>query len=309
VEKGLIFDIQGYSVHDGPGCRTLVFLSGCPLECSWCSNPEGKQLKRQMMFRRTKCLPKNYHCRKACPHSAIQAGDNGTPVFDRAICDKCETFECADACMKEAVKIAGREISVDDLMRVLKRDQSYWGEDGGVTFTGGEPLLQKEFLISALKKCRDNYMHTAIETCACVHPETLLEIQKLTDFMFIDIKHMDPSKHKEGTGAGNELILKNITAAASAKREGRLVIRVPVIPGFNDSEENLEATAGFMKKNGLDEINILSFHRMGASKYEQMGKAYKCAALQPPSAEAMAGLARIFEPFGIKCHIDSQTPF
>ena len=211
--------------------------------------------------------------------------------------------------MKEAVKIAGREISVEELMRVLRRDQSYWGEDGGVTFTGGEPLLQEEFLISALKKCRDNYMHTAIETCACVPPETLLAVQKLTDFIFIDIKHMDTAKHKEGTGAGNEPILNNIAVAASAKREGRIVIRVPIIPGFNDSEENLEATAVFMKNNGLDEINILSFHRMGASKYEQMGQVYKCAELEPPPAEAMAGLARIFELFGIKCHVDSQTPF
>jgi pyruvate formate lyase activating enzyme len=262
-----------------------------------------------MMFRATKCVPRNYYCQKACPYSAVTIGEDGSPEFNRSLCDRCETFGCANGCMKEALKIAGRHYSVDELMRILKRDQSYWGENGGVSFTGGEPLMQNDFLLEVLKKCRKNYIHTAVETCACVKAETLLEVQKLTDFMFIDIKHMDSEKHKEETGAGNELILKNIEAAAKADWDGKLVIRVPVIPGFNDGEENLRATAEFMKMANLNEVNILSFHRMGTSKYGQLGLEYKFSDVEAPTAKAMAKAADIFESFGIECHIDSQTPF
>jgi pyruvate formate lyase activating enzyme len=262
-----------------------------------------------MIFRATKCVPKNYYCQKSCPHSAVTIGEDGFPDFNRALCRKCETFECVSACMKEALKVAGRYYSTDELMRILKRDQSYWGENGGVSFTGGEPLMQKDFLLEVLKKCRENYIHTAVETCACVPIETLLEIQKRTDFMFIDIKHMDSKKHEEETGAGNELILKNIEAAAKADWDGKLVIRVPVIPGLNDGEANLRATAEFMKSNKLNEVNILSFHRMGASKYSQLGLEYKFANIEAPSEEAMAEAANIFESYGMKCHVDSKTPF
>lgn len=309
MEKGLIFDIQGYSVHDGPGCRTLVFLSGCPLHCSWCSNPEGKSLRRVMMFRKSKCVPKNLHCLRSCPNSAVTAGGDGFPVFDRSICDRCESFECADGCMKEAVRIAGKEMDLDELMRILRRDQGYWGEDGGVTFTGGEPLLQKDFLLAALKECRRNYIHTAVETCACVPQDTFIRAAELADFMFVDLKHMDPEAHARETGKGNGMILKNIEAAVEIKREGELVIRLPVIPGFNDGEDNIRATAEFMRKNGLSEINILSFHRMGASKYGQMGQVYKFEGLEPPSDYAMKKIAGIFSACGINCHIDSFTPF
>lgn len=309
MEKGLIFDIQGYSVHDGPGCRTLVFMSGCPLDCSWCSNPEGKSLKKQMMFRRSKCLPKNYYCKGSCPHSAVAIGDDGFPVFDRSICDRCQSFECAGSCMKEAVKTAGREMHLDELMRILKRDQGYWGEEGGVTFTGGEPLLQKDFLFAALKKCRRNYIHTAVETCASVPADTFLGVMELADFIFVDLKHMDAEAHERETGRENGLILKNIEAAAAPAFNKPLVIRMPVIPGFNDGEENIRATAEFMRKNGLREINILSFHRMGASKYGQMGQVYKFAGIEPPSEDAMKKIAGIFRSSGINCHIDSWTPF
>jgi pyruvate formate lyase activating enzyme len=264
-----------------------------------------------MMFRATKCIPKNYYCESACPCAAIKNNGikNGCPEFDRSICDKCLTFECVNACMKEALKIAGRYYSVDELMKILKRDHSYWGENGGVTFTGGEPLMQKEFLLEILKKCRSNYIHAAVETCALVPTETILQVQKLADFMFIDIKHMDSSEHKKETGAGNELILKNVEAAASAQWDGRLIIRVPIIPGFNDGEENLIATAEFMNRAGLAEVNILSFHRLGTSKYGQLGLEYKFAGTEAPPEGAMTEAVRIYESFGIKCHIDSKTPF
>ena len=262
-----------------------------------------------MMFRRTKCVPKSYRCAAVCPHAAVafEAGSGRTPVFDQAVCARCETRECVGACLKEALKIAGRTVTVDGLLKILHRDQGYWGKDGGVTFTGGEPLQQKEFLLEVLKRCREDYIHTAVETSACADTETLLAVQKLTDWMFIDLKHMDPDVHARETGASNDVILKNIAAAASWA--GRLIIRVPVVPGFNDGRENLEATAAFMKDNGLDEINILPFHRLGASKYAQLGLKDKHAGTEAPSAEAMARAAAVFTSAGLRCSVGAQTPF
>lgn len=311
MEKGLIFDIQGYSVHDGPGCRTLVFLSGCPLRCSWCSNPEGYSSRPRMMFRETKCVPNNYRCAAACPNAAVKVdpGKKLPPEFDRTVCARCETLDCVRACLKEALKIAGRTFTVEALMKILQRDQGYWGEGGGVTFTGGEPLQQPEFLLAVLKACRSHYIHTAVETSAYAKTETLLEVQKLIDWMFIDIKHMDAAAHERETGVSNELILKNIEAAAAALWNGRLVIRVPVIPGFNDGEENLAATVGFMKKNRLEEVNLLPFHRLGSSKYGQLGLEYAYAGREAPSGEAMAKAAGFFEAAGLRCSFGSQTPF
>ncbi len=264
-----------------------------------------------MMFRRTKCVPGHYRCAAACPQSAVSVdADSGRyPVFDRSVCARCETMDCVRACLKEALKIVGRTFSVDDLMKILLRDQGYWGKDGGATFTGGEPLQQKEFLLAVLEKCRSKYIHTAVETSAYAETETFLAVQKLTDWMFIDLKHMDGAAHERETGVSNEMILKNITAAASAAWDGRLVIRVPVIPGFNDDRENLAATAAFMKRNGLDEVNLLPFHRLGSSKYTQLGLKYKYAGTDAPSAERMARAAAIFEAAGLRCSLGSQTPF
>lgn len=304
METGLIFDIQGHSVHDGPGCRTLVFLSGCPLRCGWCSNPEGQLLKPQLMFRPQKCVHRHYRCVEACPHGAIRK--DALPQFNRALCNQCESMACVDACLHEALKKAGRTVTVNELMRILQRDQGFWGDEGGVTFTGGEPLLHQEFLLAVLKKCRNQYIHTVIETCAQVDTAVLLEIQQWTDWLFIDLKHMDSEMHRQGTGVGNEQILKNIEATAS---QGRIVLRMPVIPGYNDAPENARQTAEFMKRVGLQEINLLPFHRLGQSKYEQLGLPYEYGEHSPPSSAQIADAAAIFASRGISCYVGSETPF
>jgi len=311
VEKGLIFDIQGYSVHDGPGCRTLVFLSGCPLRCAWCSNPEGFASRPKVMFRESKCVPHKYSCAAACPHGAVRVdpGKLKLPEFDRSVCALCESLDCVRACLKEALKVAGRPFTVESLMKILLRDQGYWGEGGGVTFTGGEPLAQPEFLLAVLKKCRSHYMHTALETSAQARTDLLLAVQKLVDWIFIDLKHMDAAAHEKGTGVTNELILRNIEAAAAAAWTGRLIIRMPVVPGFNDGRENLVATAAFMKKNGLPEVNLLPFHRLGSSKYAQLGMEYAYAGKEVSSGAAMAEAAGIFKAAGLRCSLGSKTPF
>jgi pyruvate formate lyase activating enzyme len=189
------------------------------------------------------------------------------------------------------------------------RDQSFWGNQGGVTFSGGEPLFQPEFLLAVLEECRSSYMHTTVETSAHTNTDVLMEIQKWTDWMFIDIKHMDSAAHRAVTGAGNELILRNIEVAASTAWDGRLIIRVPIVPGYNDTVENLQATAAFMERLKLKEIHLLPFHRLGHSKYEQLSLKYEYEDVASPSGDALRSHGDIFETAGLKCYVGSGIPF
>jgi pyruvate formate lyase activating enzyme len=218
-------------------------------------------------------------------------------------------MDCVKACINNALNVAGRTYTVDELMRVLKRDQDFWGSQGGVTFSGGEPLLQKEFISDILKQCRIHYINTCVETCAHTDTTFLMEILRFTDWMFIDIKHMDSSLHRKETGAGNELILKNIKTMASSGWTGRLVIRVPLIPGYNDTAENLQTTADFLNSLNLKEINILSLHPYGNSKYEQLGLEILHADRISSSRQDMLEVRQFFEARGLQCYIDSDTPF
>jgi pyruvate formate lyase activating enzyme len=309
--RGLIFDIQGYSVHDGSGCRTLVFLSGCPLRCKWCANPEGQLLRPRLMYRESRCNPTHYRCVQVCPEDAIQIRDgSGLPVqIDRSACDRCDSMDCAKACLSEALKISGRTYTVDELMRILVRDQGFWGSQGGVTFGGGEPLFQAEFLLAVLARCRSNYMHTTVETCAHASTDVLMEVLRFTDAMFIDIKHMDSTAHRSGTGVGNGLILHNIEAVASAEWDGRVIVRVPIVPGYNDVVENLQATAAFLARLKLGEVNLLPFHRLGHSKYEQLGLNYVYAQVPTPPTDALWSYQHIFETAGLQCYVGSEIPY
>jgi pyruvate formate lyase activating enzyme len=218
-------------------------------------------------------------------------------------------MDCVQACLSEALEIVGRAYTVDELMRILTRDQGFWGSQGGVTFGGGEPLFQADFLLTVLEKCRSNYVHTAVETSAHADTNLLMEVLKQTDWMFIDIKNMDSAAHRAETGVGNELILQNIEAVASAGSDSRLIIRVPIVPGYNDTIENLWATAAFMVKCNLKEVNLLPFHRLGQSKYEQLDLNYEYAQVPSPSREVMQSHQRIFEAVGLRCYVGSETPF
>ena len=194
-------------------------------------------------------------------------------------------------------------------MKPILRDSQFWASGGGVTFSGGEALFQKDFLLAMLKECKKNHVHRAIETTAFAKTEDFLEVFSLINYGMIDIKHMDPVKHKEKTGVSNELIHKNISALAASgwtKNGGRLVLRMPIIQDFNDSVENALRTADFMNKNGLFEINILSFHRLGESKWTQLGKEYKYKSYEPTSAEKMSELQDIYLDQGIACYINEE---
>ncbi|MCT4606170.1 MAG: 4-hydroxyphenylacetate decarboxylase activase [Marinisporobacter sp.] len=309
-KKGLLFDIQSYSVHDGPGCRTICFFSGCPLQCDWCANPEGWTYKQKLMFAKNKCKATKgcTRCINACPYDAIHLSDEQISI-DWNLCNNCKTFDCTKACYHEALKICGNWYTSADLMKVLSRDRQYWGEKGGVTFSGGEAFLQKEFLLEILKLCKEKYIHTAIETTAYTDPNTFLQVMDQIDFAFIDVKHMDREKHKKKTGVYNDLILKNIENLSHSSWKGRLVLRMPVIRSFNDTDENIHATVQFMKRLGLFEINILPFHRLGDSKWSQLGKIYPYRKEEATPPEKLNIIQDIFLNNDIACYIGSDTSF
>jgi len=194
-------------------------------------------------------------------------------------------------------------------MRILERDRDYWGQGGGVTFSGGEPLNQPEFLLATLDACRRSYIHTVIETSAHANTELVLEAARRSDWMFVDLKHMDSARHKSEIGVGNEQVLANLDALASSPRETRVVVRIPIVPGFNDSLENLTESARFLAGLQLTEVNLLPFHRMAESKYVQLGMDYAHALTKPPSAEEMEMHRQIFLSAGLNCHVGAETPY
>jgi pyruvate formate lyase activating enzyme len=263
------------------------------------------------MYREKKCVHRYYRCANACPHNAIQIKDGKNPSlqFNRSMCESCDNMKCVNACLNEALQIAGQFYTVDDLMQILIRDQEFWGSNGGVTFGGGEPTFQSEFLLAVLAECRSCYIHTTVETSAYTNINFLTKVLKWTDAMFIDIKHTDSAAHRFGTGVDNKLILQNIEEVARCDWDGRLVIRIPIVPGYNDTIDNLQNTAAFMTKLSLKEVNLLPFHRLGHSKYEQLGLRYEHAQTLPPSQEALSSYKRIFDKAGLQCFIGSEIPF
>jgi pyruvate formate lyase activating enzyme len=308
--SGAVFDIQSYSVHDGPGCRTTVFLAGCFLKCRWCANPESWNFSEQLMFASSKCRHREgcTKCIRVCGRQGLFAAD-GEIRLDRQKCLSCKDFACAGACPTEALKVCGRRYTADELMAVICRDRDFWGPGGGVTFGGGEPFYQKDFLATVVRRCKEAGLHTAIETTAHVATPDFLATMAWIDFAFIDAKNMDSLKHREQTGVGNELILKNIAALARSGWSGRLVLRMPVIRDFNDSWKNIAAVADFMDELGLYEINILPFHRLGDSKWAQLGRRYPYKDHEPTAPGTMEEIQNYFLARKIACYSGSDTPF
>lgn len=310
-EKAFIFDIQSFSVHDGPGCRTSVFFTGCPLKCKWCANPESWISKKHLMFAENVCKwDKGCRaCRNACPYGSIKFDKNGKQSITWEICEKCDTFDCVSICPNNALKQCVREYTADEVTAILRRDFNNWGPKGGVTFSGGDPLIQHEFVAEILERCKKLQIHTAIETSGYAKQEVFLKVLKNIDFAFIDVKNMDREKHKEGTGVYNDLILSNIEALKKSGWQGRLVLRQPTIAGYNDSDENAYKLIEFMNKNSLYEINLLKFHRLGLTKWNQLGKDYEYSDHGDMAEEKMEHLQEIYLDNDIACYIGDNTPF
>jgi pyruvate formate lyase activating enzyme len=309
VLHGFIFDIQGFSVHDGPGCRTVIFLSGCPLRCPWCSNPEGQERKQRLLQRRRLCRA-CARCVKACPYGAIRMTAPGSPPqIRREHCATCDSFACIERCWSGALTRSGRSLSVADLMQLLNRDRNYWGAGGGVTFSGGEPMAQADFLRAALDACRSAGIHTAIESCGHAPAAVFAQALERCDWVFFDIKHLDSVRHAELTGVDNRLILANLAQAADPSWPGRLLVRLTVIPGSNDDPGHLRALAARLLGLGIREIQLLPMHRLGQSKHEQLGLPGLAADIAAPTPPEMAAHRDLLQAAGLTVYLDHDAPF
>ena len=275
--QGLIFDIQRYSVHDGPGIRTLVFLKGCPLRCRWCSNPEGQEPKPELAFRQALCIGCGV-CIGVCSSEAIRLKNTHVEI-DRGKCTLCG--ECARACSPEALSIAGRWMTVEQVLEEVERDLVFYeASRGGITVSGGEPFAQAGFLEAFLKACKARGMATAIETAGCVSWNSIARGIQHADFILYDIKHMSALRHRQLTGVSNRRILEN------ARRVARiglpLAIRYPVIPGLNDGPQDREALFDFTETlPGVRRVDLLPYHRLGESKYAMLGRDYALKQAKP----------------------------
>ena len=294
---GLVFDIQRFSIHDGPGIRTLVFMKGCPLACAWCSNPESQNPHRDIMFMPATCIGCG-SCAEACPTGAAKLK---TEFEARRLCRVCGT--CVDTCPTNARKLIGRPMSVQEVLSEVDKDIPFYRQsEGGVTITGGEPLLQAEFVTELLRICRERGIHTAVETSGYTSWKTLQKVLTHLDLLLYDVKHMDDRQHMAFTGVGNELILDNLRRAADSG--SRVIIRVAVVPGYNDSSDNLRATAAYARSlPGVEEIHMLPYHRLGEAKYERLGRAYALRGISALERDAMNEQARLMESYGLRVSI------
>lgn len=286
-DTALLFSVQHFSLHDGPGIRTTVFFKGCNLHCFWCHNPESQSPQRELFLNRSRCIGCG-ECVRVCP----AASDGKTAIFTKS-CRNC--FLCSEACCSEAVEVSGFERGIKELFDEIAADNdAYRRSGGGVTFSGGEPFLQSGFLLSVLKMCRDAGIHTAVETAVCV-PFYLIEPSlPYIDLLYCDLKCMDSKKHAEATGAPNEMILDNIKKISEAG--SGMVIRIPVVPGFNDDEKNMLDTAAFIRSlPNAHKTELLPFHSICSGKYEALGRRFEAAELNPPSKSDIERLGEYFE--------------
>jgi len=291
---GLVFNIMRFALHDGPGIRTTVFLKGCPLRCWWCHNPESQSAASEIIYFEERCSHCG-ECVRACPHGAlalVDAGERGEQggrlVHDAALCQRCG--ECVRACPAGARQLAGRWMTVPEVVREVAKDQVFFDQSGGgVTLSGGEPLLQPEFVEALLAALRARRLRTALDTCGLAQPEVLERVRPLVDLFLYDLKLMDRAGHLKYTGVKNEQILRNLELLAEAG--SAVVVRLPVIPGVNDDGDNLDTIAGFMTAHGLRDIDLLPYHRSGSDKYQRLHLTDRMAGVDPPDAEHMATLA------------------
>ena len=296
---GRVFNIQRCAIHDGPGIRTTVFLKGCPLSCSWCHNPEGIDDAPQLMINCDRCLSCRA-CSEACPVDEGGAVPAGEP-WDRDRCTRCGS--CAEACPAGAREIAGREVAVDELVEMVEKDRVFYEvSGGGVTFSGGEPLAQEEFLADCLQECRRRGLATAVDTCGLAARQTLLETASLTDLVLYDLKHMDPVRHRSETGSDNRAILENLRALSESGAE--IWVRIPVIPGFNDDTENIEATGALLAALPRKHpVFLLPYHGIADGKRSRLEGQPAASPWRTPDDEALSAIKKTLERHGLEVTI------
>jgi len=300
MSQPLIFDIKRYSINDGPGIRATIFFKGCPLNCQWCHNPESISPKVQKLFTAAKCIGCGECCR-VCPVDACSLTPDGV-VTDGDLCTLCG--KCAEVCPTLATEMSGRYYSVEDLLEVVKKERPFFDQSGGgITFSGGEPLLYSEFLIEVLEACGRQGVHRAVDTSGFVKKETLLEVAQHTDLFLYDLKMLDAEKHKRYTGVDNRLILDNLAALAEYGAE--VQVRIPLIGGVNDDDDSVAAMATYIADLPGEKraVSILPFHDVARGKDEKLGQERDLATLYEPGADALQKVIDVFAGYGLTATI------
>ena len=280
--EGWIWDIKKYALHDGPGIRTTVFFKGCPLHCLWCCNPESQSFSPQVVWNKEKCLHCGL-CVETCPHQAVTFDELGNRITDADRCEVCG--QCAERCPGEAATVAGRVVTVDEVLEEVGKDAVYYSRSGGgLTLSGGEPLAQPDFAFQLLQayKTSEHGLHTTVDTCGNVPWSTFERILTYVDLFLYDVKHMDPEKHHRFTGVCNKLILENLERLADSAK--KVIIRVPLIPECNDDEDNIRRTAEFARNlPKIERLDLLPYHRLGEPKYRRLAVDYSLQGCADPA--------------------------
>ncbi len=300
MPTGMIFDIKRYAIHDGPGIRTAVFFKGCPLDCWWCHNPEGKSAQPQLIFRKNRCIA-DKTCIDACPSGAI-TWDNGS-ITDWENCNSCG--KCAQVCYAGARELVGWRMTIGQLMAEIERDIPFYDQSGGgVTFTGGEPLNQRKFLVQALMACKEKHIHTTVDTSGYASWASFKTLQPLVDLFLYDIKLMDEQKHIRYTKVSNRLILANLQKLSSAA--ANIIVRIPLIPQINDDAGNLMQCAAYLANlPHLDGVALIPYHDIAEAKYLSLGMDYRLPDTKPPSPQQVAEAEEILASYHLPV-IDDQ---
>jgi pyruvate formate lyase activating enzyme len=301
-KSGLIFHIIRGSFVDGYGIRTTIFLKGCPLRCIWCCNPEGQLGCPEIKFTPSECDSCG-RCLQICPTNAIQLnpkpGDDKS-IIDRELCTNCG--ECINVCYTGALGCFGKYYTVDELFDIVKKDEQFYrASGGGVTIGGGEPTFQPLFTYALLRKCQENYIHTAVDTCGYTPTSEGFKILEEADLLLFDLKGLGPKEHLRNTGVSNELILTNLKRLDAMEKA--IIIRIPIVPGYSDSAQNIKSTAEFLSRlKSVERVDLLPYHEYGEVKYAQLGREYKLH-IQPPTEEQLNSIKATFERCGLNVQL------
>jgi pyruvate formate lyase activating enzyme len=297
MKQPLIFDIKRYSINDGPGIRVTIFFKGCPLSCKWCHNPESISPKVEKLYTASKCIGAT-ECIKVCAQNALTLTKEGV-VTDSQRCNLCG--DCADVCPTKAIEMSGRFETIEGILRIINKERILFDRSGGgVTFSGGEPLMHHKFLIELLDACGVEEIHRTVDTTGYISAEILLEVAKRTDHFLYDLKLMDSEKHKYFTGVSNEKILNNLRLLAGTGAS--INIRIPLIKGVNSDDSNIHDTAVFIRSLPGDKknVNLLPYHNIAKKKYEKMGKVIEFDGMSEPTNKEKDHVLSIFESYGIR---------